>query len=200
MNESTNNSDSGHASDSPPLEYARPIAVRRRSTRAIIGWTILGLFAALLAISVLLPALNSPHPAPPRVRSASNMKQIGLAMQMYANDHNHEFPDSMSTILANEDLTPEVFVYPTGNDTPATGPTTQAVLTNLAMPGHCSDLYFAKGMVDTGDAATVTACEKQQPNAPGMNVLSSTCTLNTSLIRRLNRFSPRFGRDRSRGR
>jgi len=96
-------------------------------------------------------------------------------MQMYANDHNHQFPDSMSTMLAKEYLaTADVFVNPGGNDYRAAGATTQAMLVDFAKPGRCSYLYFGCGLLDTGDPTTVVACEApgSQPWAVmGMNVL-----------------------------
>jgi prepilin-type processing-associated H-X9-DG protein len=152
-----------------PLEYARPIERRRKSIGWIVGWTIAGLLAVFLAITIFLPS-GASRMQSPRVISASNLKQIGLAMFLYANDHHDAFPDSLSTILATEDLTPGVFVSPLSNDTPATGPTTQATLAVFATPEHCSYLYFGAGLSSTGDPSTVTACEVPQPNATGMNV------------------------------
>jgi prepilin-type processing-associated H-X9-DG protein len=124
----------------------------------------------MLVMSVLLPS-RSQRGYSPRLASATNLKQIGLAMYMYANEHNHLFPDSLSTVLATEDLTSEVFVSPMTNDTRANGATTQAVVADFAKPGHCSYLYFAAGLSDTDDPATVAACEAPRPNEPGMNVL-----------------------------
>ena len=65
---------------------------------------------------------------------------------MYANDHNNVFPDSLKTVLANEDIGSDVFVCPSSNDTPAVGPTTQATANALTSGGHLSYIYVGKGL------------------------------------------------------
>jgi prepilin-type processing-associated H-X9-DG protein len=139
----------------------------------ILLWVVVGMLASGFLIFILLPSLKHPRPTSERAKSASNLRQIGLAMQMYANDHNHQFPDSMSTMLAKEYLaTADVFVNPGSNDTRAAGPTTQAMLADFAKPGHCSYFYFGAGLLDTGDPTTVTACEAPVGStSSGMNVL-----------------------------
>jgi prepilin-type processing-associated H-X9-DG protein len=174
MSDSEREKPPGEPMEFARLEYAR--AGKRKPTGVpnIIAWPIIGLFLAALALTLLIRSQNHPYSrdVSNRVKSAINLKQIGLAMQMYANDHNHQFPDSMSTILANEDLTPDVFVNPSSNDTRADGPTTQAVLADFAKLGRCSYLYFGTGLFDTGDPTTVTACEAPVGSTPsGMNVL-----------------------------
>jgi prepilin-type processing-associated H-X9-DG protein len=172
MNESGNNPPPADSSASEPLEYARPTAPAGKSARVIVMWAIVGTLAFAFLVSILLPALNSRQPPSNRLVSASNLKQIGLAMIMYANEHHGEFPDSMRTILANEDLTPDVFVNPGGSDNRAAGPTTQAMLADFAKPGRCSYLYFGRGLLDTGDPTTVVACEAPGSQRwTGMNVL-----------------------------
>ena len=42
----------------------------------------------------------------------SNLREIGLAIQMYANANHGRFPDDFATLLRTQDLTPEVFVCP----------------------------------------------------------------------------------------
>jgi competence protein ComGC len=46
---------------------------------------------ALLA-GLLLPALQKAKPRSKRINCVSNIKQIGLALRMFANDHQDEFP------------------------------------------------------------------------------------------------------------
>jgi hypothetical protein len=68
----------------------------------------------------------------------SNLRQIGLAIQMYANDNAGRLPPDLATTMVAEDLISEVFVCPSTNDDRAAGPTTQALLQEFAKPGHCS--------------------------------------------------------------
>jgi prepilin-type processing-associated H-X9-DG protein len=160
-----------------PLEYAAPAGRNPIFTRAYIFvaaflGTLMLLGVAMLFSAILVPALNGPRPAANRVRCASNLRQIGQAIQMYANEHNHQLPPNLSAVLENEDLTPEVFVCPETSDIPATGPTTQGVLADFAKPGHCSYLYFGTGLLDTGDPKTVIAAEPLTNHAgSGANVL-----------------------------
>src|SRR5690606_11346984 len=42
--------------------------------------------------SILLPSLNRARETANRVKCASNLRQIGLALQMYSNDNNGNYP------------------------------------------------------------------------------------------------------------
>jgi prepilin-type processing-associated H-X9-DG protein len=91
---------------------------------------------------------------------------------MYANEYNHQFPKDFATLLVTEDITSDVFICPDSNDTPAAGPTTQAVVADFAKPGHCSYRYFGAGMHDRDNPQTVVATEPlANHNDQGANVL-----------------------------
>ncbi len=89
------------------------------------------------------------------------MRQIGLAVQMYANDHGGQFPERLEDLLpAGIDITPEVFVCPSSSDTPATAPTTQQSATRMSSePGHLSYVYLGKGLTDKAGADVLLAYE-----------------------------------------
>jgi prepilin-type processing-associated H-X9-DG protein len=108
-----------------------------------------------------------------RVQCASNMRQIGQAIAMYANDHGGRFPDDLETVLANEDLSADVFVCPSSRDTPPPpGPTTQATAAGLRQPGHCSYIYLGKDLTDqTVTPDTVLLYEPLADHGEGMNVM-----------------------------
>ncbi|HZL37972.1 MAG TPA: DUF1559 domain-containing protein [Tepidisphaeraceae bacterium] len=55
---------------------------------------VIGIIAVL--ISLLMPALNRARENAKQVKCASNLRQLGLAMQMYANDNHDWFPFSAS--------------------------------------------------------------------------------------------------------
>jgi prepilin-type processing-associated H-X9-DG protein len=147
-----------------------PMNARRKVIRRVIVLTMT--LALMLVGTVLYLAAHRAIAGANRVCSASNLKQIGLAMIMYANDHHGEFPDSMETILATTDITLPTFVYPGGNDIPPSGATTQAVLIDLTKRGHCSYLYFGGGLSSACEPSAVLACERAMPETrDGMNVL-----------------------------
>lgn len=54
---------------------------------------VIGIIALL--ISILLPALGKARESAKRVTCASNLRQIGLLWQMYANEHQGYFPDQL---------------------------------------------------------------------------------------------------------
>jgi len=164
-------SDSGRSPQ--PLDYARPGG--RRAQNSIGGPLLLSfmfilLFGALVAI--LLANLRSDRTTSPRVRSASNLRQIGQAILLYSNDYNGQYPDSFGTILLNEDVTSSVFVSPSRSETPAQGPTTQAAADQLADSSHISYIYLGRALTSsTVKPEDVVAYElPAQPNG-GANIL-----------------------------
>src|SRR5205085_1349876 len=71
-------------------------------------------------------------------KCGSNLRQIGLAIQMYIDDNRGRLPPDLATVMTTQDLTSEVFVCPSTADERAAGPSTQALLAEFAKPGHCS--------------------------------------------------------------
>jgi prepilin-type processing-associated H-X9-DG protein len=159
---------------SQPLEYARPGLVGKRSrVRIIVGAVIASLVGAVLVTEVLIPSGLGSRPMVARVKCASNMRQIGQAISMYANDHNGQFPDDLQIVLENEDVTSVIFVCPESNDEPAVGSTTQATAAALLQPGHLSYIYLGKGVTtQTVTDDTVILYEPLANHASkGMNVM-----------------------------
>lgn len=60
---------------------------------------------------LLLPALAKAKDRAQRITCVSNMKQIGLAARIWANDHNGKFPPNFLS-MSNEVVMPKVFVCP----------------------------------------------------------------------------------------
>ncbi len=162
------------ADDQIRLDYATPQPGSRRSTRQVIfltgGFVLLALFIA----SVLLSSFNPPRVESNRVKCSSNLRQIGQAMLLYANDSGGKYPDHIEDLLV-EEITPDVFVCPNSNDTyAAVGPTTQATQANLIAPGHCSYIYCGKGFTSSASANTIFAYEplgNHKDEGNGSNVL-----------------------------
>ncbi|MCY2954737.1 MAG: hypothetical protein NTU53_22630 [Planctomycetota bacterium] len=94
-----------------------------------------------------------------QVKCASNLRQIGQGIMLYANDRGGKFPPRLEVLITDVDLNPEVFVCPASNDKRATGPTTQAMLAELGKKGHCSYVYLGAGMTTSVPPDTVVAYE-----------------------------------------
>jgi prepilin-type processing-associated H-X9-DG protein len=140
-----------------PLGYSPP-PPPGSSTRKVLIIVLacvlgIGLFLCVCLSSILLPSLNRAREQAQRVKCASNLRQIGQAAQLFANDHNGNFPD-----------------------TAAPGPDSKTQASNLRSGGHLSYVYVGKGLsAVTGPGATGKAVVAYEPltnhaNA-GTNVL-----------------------------
>jgi prepilin-type processing-associated H-X9-DG protein len=138
----------------------------------------IGLFFCVCVSSILLPSLNRAREQAQRVKCASNLRQIGQAAQLFANDHNGNFPDTAEQLLAHSDLESIVFVCPSSNDTAAPGADSKIQAANLRAGGHLSYVYVGKGLsAVTGPGATGKAIVAYEPLTNhangGINVLFS---------------------------
>ena len=102
------------------------------------------------------------------------MHQIGLAILLYANEHGGAYPGSINLLISEEQLTPAVFICPSGNDEAADGKDTAEVIANVTTkPHHLSYVYIGQGMTTaTAKANTVVLYEHDQDHAgEGINIL-----------------------------
>lgn len=83
------------------LNRAMKTLPSKKSTRAFtVTELVLTLFAVGLVIAVILPAVLPHHRPRPghrhRIDCVNKLKQVGLAMRIYANDHEDKFPWQVS--------------------------------------------------------------------------------------------------------
>jgi prepilin-type processing-associated H-X9-DG protein len=124
--------------------------------------------SSALMMSILLPALNKSREQANRIKSASNLRQIGLAVQIYANEHKGKFPDEISQTL-DEDITAAVFVNPRSNTSLPPGLQGDAL---KRWVNESSDyVYVGKGLTYQAGADTVIAYEKPEGLQDGVNFL-----------------------------
>lgn len=143
---------------------------RRAMVGVVLG--ILGLTAC--GIIFFRPFVCSyPTGRPYRVQCASNLRQIGQGIFLFANDNAGKFPSQLGQLITGADINPEVLVCPDSNDMKATGANTQQILADFAKPGHCSYVYLGAGLTSkTVLADTVVAYENLADHGgDGMNVL-----------------------------
>jgi prepilin-type processing-associated H-X9-DG protein len=119
----------------------------RRVARRTLWIGLLPAAITLGSILLWLPSRHTPYEPAYRPRCASNLRQIGQALQMYANDYPGALPPSFDYLITREDIEADAFVCPASSDAVARGPTTQAVAaTVVGSPGHCSYIYAGAGL------------------------------------------------------
>jgi prepilin-type processing-associated H-X9-DG protein len=122
-----------------------------------------------MMMSILLPSLNRAREQANRIKSASNLRQIGQAVQMHANENKGRFPDDVADLL-KQDLPPEVFGNPRAN---GVEPPPRASPEQLAQWVRESSeyVYRGKGRNYTMGQNEVLAYEKPQGLNDGINIL-----------------------------
>ena len=107
-----------------------------------------------------------------RVKCASNMRQIGQAIELYAKKNEGHYPDALPVLVATTDLNPEVFVCPSGNQDKAVGANMEEILEQLTKPEHMSYIYVGKGMTTSTPGDTIVVYESPRNHEEeGGNVL-----------------------------
>lgn len=102
------------ANKQPPTHGGRGFAI----AGTVLGGVslLLGLLAIPLLIAILLPALGQARQAALRVQDASNVRMIGLGLQLYAQDNGDTLPpageDWRALLIDNGYAPAEVFATP----------------------------------------------------------------------------------------
>ena len=124
---------------------------------------------ALLLGSALLPTLCRAREPANRVKCASNLKQIGQAMLLYANENRGAYPDSIVTLLRTQDLVTDVLTCPSGNAEKAAS--VDALAAGLT-ERNCSYLYYGDGVTRDAPADAVVMIERPDDHdGDGANAL-----------------------------
>ncbi len=124
--------------------------------------------SALMA-SILLPSVTRAREQANRVKSASNLRQIGQGIMMYANEHKGRFPDDLAGAMGDNLLTVHVFVNPRTKTAVPRGLEGDAL---KKWVNESSDYVFlGKGKDYRVGAEVPIAHEKPQGLADGLNIL-----------------------------
>lgn len=132
--------------------------------------TSMGAAQVPLMISIMLPALNRAREQANRVKSMSNLRQIGLGGMMYSNEEKGALPDSLGQLATREDLAPQVFVNPRGSSPP---PPPGLAGDELAkwVNEHSDYVWLGKGKKNSLGADVPLAYEKFEGLSDGINIL-----------------------------
>jgi prepilin-type processing-associated H-X9-DG protein len=157
-----------------PVPAPAPQAPAKRSGWGVTLMTVGGaLLLILLLVVVLLPPLSRAREQANRVKCASNLRQLGQAMFIYASVNGGAFPDKLDKLLSY--IGAATFVCPSGDDDPAPGATPQIQANNLYAGGHLSYVYVGAGLSTTTgpgtSSTTVVLYEPLTNHNEGVNVL-----------------------------
>ena len=154
---------------------------RWRWTASLFALVMLMFVAGTAAVGVVHQTAwlaRSPRPlyqrsdlAANRVKCQSNLRQLGMALDMYSKEHGGKYPDDWDTLLLNEDLTAAVFICPSSSDIFEPDRTREQAAADLKVAGHCSYIYLGKGLSAPVDAKRVIATEMLENHDDGVNVL-----------------------------
>lgn len=167
-----------HLSPAGSVKWVDAEGAHMRSIEPFPGSTLVASDPAITAlytepalVSILLPALNRAREQANRVKSASNLRQIGLGAIMYADAHKGKFPPDLAAIAQEEDLPATVFVSPRTSH-PMPPPDVKSAKDIAAWARDNSDyVYVGAGKIATGPANAVIAYEKPDEVTDGINIL-----------------------------
>jgi hypothetical protein len=163
------------------LDYLNPMQgpmQRSKRWRMTIVWSAVTLVALpLLVLFLMPPQLGRSREAANRIKCAFNLRQIGQAALLYANDHAGQWPGDLPTILETQDISAEVFTCASSDVDKATGATTQQVVASLLAGKHISYAWIAGGLSTSAPADVILAFELEHhvpsgsATTTGINVL-----------------------------
>jgi prepilin-type processing-associated H-X9-DG protein len=148
------------------------LARRAEKTRALPATTLaqsalwISCFALAIlllgAVGFLMPELRNGRETVGGVQCEGNLRQIGQALDKYAQAHSGQFPPDLVSLVRSGHLAPGVLVCPASGDTEPQGSSTEAVIQKLVSePDHCSYVYVAAGLAKkTISDAQVLAYER----------------------------------------
>jgi prepilin-type processing-associated H-X9-DG protein len=167
-----------HLSPAGSVKWVDAEGAHMRSIEPFPGSTVVAsdpaitaVYAEPLLVATLLPALNRAREQATRVRSASNLRQIGLGAIMYANNHNGKFPPDLGAMAQEQEMSAAVFVSPRTSH-PMPPPDVKSPKDVAAWVKDNSDYaYVGAGKNATAPPDVVIAYEKPDEVTEGINIL-----------------------------
>ncbi len=142
------------------LSYAAPVRQRGSGGRLLV-WTVGIVVIGGMLISVMLPSLCRSRETANRVKCYSNLRSIGQAITLYAQDNGGQYPPSLAVLAGQVDISPTAMICPSSNDEKSSATNTAGVVgeltaaeTDAAGHKHClSYVYVGRKL----NAKTISA-------------------------------------------
>ena len=138
----------------------------------------MALLIAVLAVVIggllyvaIAPSVHRSREATRRVTCASNLTQVGVALQFYANANGGRFPDTLAALVADGSLPAELLVCPSSRHTAAPGDTPAEQAANMAKGSHQSYVYVGKGLTMNAAKQVIVYEPLDHHDGDGVNVL-----------------------------
>jgi hypothetical protein len=159
--------------------WTDPAGFHTRSTSPFPGASLLtggGLTtvgSAALATSILLPSLNRARETANRVKCASNMKQVGTAIFLYAGSHKYHYPPDLGTLVITQDIADSAFVCPDSDSHPVdpTGLTHDQLRARVSADSDYT--YLGQNLTVDDDPNALVLYENIKNHEDGTNMLFS---------------------------
>jgi prepilin-type processing-associated H-X9-DG protein len=135
-------------------------------TLGILNVVLWGAYFGLI-FAIMVPTMGMARQTANQVKCSSNLKQIGLALAIYANQNGGAFPDTIEQFVADPaaGLTSAVYDCP---GTPITPPATKSP---QVLAGSGEYVYVGKGLTNKVGPMTVLAYEPVANHGTGANIL-----------------------------
>lgn len=149
----------------PTIEYRHPETSEPSSFRRVVSIVLL-IGLALFFGSAFVTPVGRPRESANRVKCASNLRQIGQAIQLYAQANAGAFPSDIPALLSAGTIGLDVICCPSASDEKATS------IAQAAQPTHCSYLYVGSNLTVSSDPECIVALDDPaNHNLKGSNVL-----------------------------
>jgi hypothetical protein len=175
--------ESAVAKPAPEPAASQALAVQKSGKGISAGRMALLLGVVAVVVTLLLyftiaPSVHRKRETGRRIACSSNLTQIFTALQLHAASNNGRFPDSLSAIVANGSLPPELLICPSSRDTTAPGTTPSEQVASLASGGnHNSYIYVGKGMTERVSTRAIVYEVLEHHDGEGVNVLYTDGTV-----------------------
>jgi hypothetical protein len=132
-----------------------------------------------------------------RIYCMSNLRQIGFRLHEHAAANGNRFPDTLAPLITEPEYDRGSFICPSTDHTPAPGATVAEQAANLLKPGHCSYLYYGRGLTLPLDPGRVLMLEPPDHHGgTGLSVLFGDCRVEFIPIEKAHDLLVRHGFER----